>query len=70
MFNRPGEMLDVFNSEREEQYRCPSENRDVFSTDMYKAAVSENQPTALAPCSQERPSSHSAGMKIAVQPLF
>lgn len=58
----------MLNSER---HPCWSEQRgNIFAADMEKAATAEELPIASALFSQERPTSHSGGTKIAVQPLF
>lgn len=43
---------------------------NIFPADMEKPDTAEELPITSALFSQERPTSHSGGMKIAVQPLF
>lgn len=62
----------MLNFERENQlHPCWSEQRgNIFAADVEKAATAVELPIASALFSQERPTSHSGGTKIAVQPLF
>lgn len=44
--------------------------RNILPADMEKTTTAEELPIASAPFNQERPTSHSGAMKIAMQPLF